>query len=98
MELDDHWFYEHLDEIIDNTYQVLVRNKEIEDILEDDDRVHMFLFDPYNGFKSDDHKEDIYTILIEHYEELELYERCQRLFNERKLLEKEWNLETIKRE
>ena len=44
MEIDDRWIYEHLEEIIDNTYQVLVRNKEVEDILDDDDRIHMFLF------------------------------------------------------
>jgi len=98
MEIDDRWIYEHLEEIIDNTYQVLVRNKEVEDILDDDDRIHMFLFDPYNGFKTQKKWEDIYSILIEHYEDLELYERCQRLVNEKKLLNKEWNLENTNRE
>lgn len=79
MELSEQFFYDHLHEIIDNTYQVLVKNKRIEDILEDDNRVHMFLFDPYDGFKSPDHKHDIFDILIDHYEEEEEYERCQKL-------------------
>ena len=39
----------------------------------------MFLFDPYDGFKSPDHKHDIFDILIDHYEEEEEYERCQKL-------------------
>lgn len=79
MELSEQFFYDHLHEIIDNTYQVLVKNKRIEDILDDDNRVHMFLFDPYDGFKSTEHKYDIFDILIEHYEEEEEYERCQKL-------------------
>tara|TARA_Y100000114_G_C11741594_1_gene319239 strand:+ start:1085 stop:1381 length:297 start_codon:yes stop_codon:yes gene_type:complete len=86
MELSEQFFYDHLDQIIDNTYQVLVQNKEIEDILHDDARVHMFLFDPYKGFKTEEHELDIYDILIEHYEDVEMYERCQKLLESKNLL------------
>ena len=97
MELSEQFFYDHLNEIIDNTYQVLVRNKRVTDILEDDNRVHMFLFDPYEGFQSTDHKHDIFEILIDHYEEEEEYERCQKLLNTKNAFFSKEYLDRVKR-
>jgi len=85
MELEEHFFYEHLDQIIDNTYQVLVKQMEIEDVLEDDTRIDMFLFNPMEGFITKQTLDDIYGLLIEHYEEDENYERCQKLLEQMQL-------------
>jgi len=77
MGLEEQFFYDHLTEIIENTYQILVKKKNIEDILDDENAIPMFLFDPSEGYPS--FNEGIYELLIEHYEEEEEYEKCQAL-------------------
>ncbi len=77
MGIEEKYFYDHLNQIIDNTYQILVRKRKIEDILDDENRIPMFLFDPSEGYPS--FNEGVYELLIEHYEEEEEYEKCQAL-------------------
>lgn len=77
MGIEEKYFYDHLNQIIDNTYQILVRKRNIEDILDDENRVPMFLFDPSEGYPP--FNEGVYELLIEHYEEEEEYEKCQAL-------------------
>jgi len=71
MGLEEQFFYDHLTEIIENTYQILVKKKNIEDILDDENAI------PSEGYPS--FNEGIYELLIEHYEEEEEYEKCQAL-------------------
>lgn len=77
MGIEEKYFYDHLNQIIDNTYQILVKKINIEDILDDENRIPMFLFDPSEGYPS--FNEGVYELLIEHYEEEEEYEKCQAL-------------------
>jgi|TARA_Y100000385_G_C13057882_1_gene622890 hypothetical protein len=77
MGIEEKYFYDHLNQIIDNTYQILVKKRNIEDILDDENRIPMFLFDPSEGYPS--FNEGVYELLIEHYEEEEEYEKCQAL-------------------
>ncbi len=79
MGIEEKFFYNHLTQIIDNTYQILVKKKNIEDILDDEDTIPMFLFDPSEGYPS--FNEGVYELLIEHYEEEEEYEKCQALLD-----------------
>ena len=85
MEIEEQFFYENLEQKIDNTYQVLVKEMDIDAILDDESRVDMFLFNPMQGFITHEVMEDLYTLLIEHYEEDERYERCQKLMTQREL-------------
>ena len=77
MGIEEQFFYDHLTQIIDNTYQILIKKKNIEDILDDENAVPMFLFDPAQGYPV--FNKDVYQLLIEHYEEEEEYEKCQAL-------------------
>jgi hypothetical protein len=77
MGLDENDFYKHLNQMINNTYDILTRKKEIYEIIEDDSVVSVFLFDPSEGYP--EYNEDIYLLLIDYYEEYEEYEKCQEL-------------------
>jgi len=79
MGLDENDFYKHLNQMIDNTYDILTRKKEIYEIIEDDSVVPVFLFDPSEGYP--EYNEDIYLLLIDYYEEYEEYEKCQELLH-----------------
>jgi len=96
MELSESYFYENLETILDNTYQVLSKQKTVEDIL-DYSEIPMFLFNPMQGYPNLDVSNDLFTLLIEHYEEDEEYEKCDLLLKEwrrDKKLQK-WSLENI---
>jgi len=86
MGIEEQFFYDHLTQIIDNTYQILIKKKNIEDILDDENAVPMFLFDPAQGYPV--FNKDVYQLLIEHYEEEEEYEKCQALLEAMKQDEK----------
>ena len=77
MEIEEDYFYKHIDQMIINSYEELTRKKEIEDIIEDLSIVPVFLFDPSNGYP--EYNEDIYLLMIDHFEEHEEYEKCQEL-------------------
>lgn len=83
--LTEQFFYDHLEEILDNTYQVLSKNKEIEDILDDDSKLNVFLFNPREGYPRIEIANTLYDLLIEHYQDMEWYERCQTLTENKKI-------------
>ena len=70
--------HEVMDEIIENTYNIITQRKTIDQIMEevpDPPFPIMFLIEP----GSDTYPVDIYELLIDYYEEEEEYERCQEL-------------------
>lgn len=77
MDLDEDTFYKHLDQMIINSYNVLTHRKKIEEIIDDKSTIPVFLFDPSEGYP--EYNEDVYLLMIDHFEEYEEYEKCQEL-------------------
>jgi len=77
MDLDEDTFYKHLDQMIINSYNVLTHKKHIEEIIDDKSTIPVFLFDPSEGYP--EYNEDVYLLMIDHFEEYEEYEKCQEL-------------------
>jgi len=77
MDIDEDIFYKHLDQMIINSYNVLTHKKHIEEIIDDKSTIPVFLFDPSEGYP--EYNEDVYLLMIDHFEEYEEYEKCQEL-------------------
>tara|TARA_Y100000296_G_C5076122_1_gene207422 strand:+ start:255 stop:506 length:252 start_codon:yes stop_codon:yes gene_type:complete len=72
---------------IDNTYQVLVGEKTMLDIVNESNKDWQelgFFFDPDEGYDNED-----LDYLISYYENIEAYERCYKLLKLKKYSEKD---------
>ena len=73
MDIDEDIFYKHLDQMIINSYNVLTHKKHIEEIIDDMSVMPVFLFDPSEGYP--EYNEDVYLLMIDHFEEYEIIRR-----------------------